>query len=49
MDLPGHNLRIVVLELNGFTLELIEFQESVAFEAVGMKIPELMDATTCRV
>jgi len=43
MDLPEHKLRIVFLQLNGFTLELIEFQESVAFDAVKKKVPELKD------
>jgi hypothetical protein len=43
MDLPEHKLRIAFLELNGFTLELIEFQESVSLATITNRIPELKD------
>ena len=43
MDLPEHNLRLAFLELNGFTLELIEFQQSVSLATVQNRIPELKD------
>jgi methylmalonyl-CoA/ethylmalonyl-CoA epimerase len=43
MDLPEHKLRIVFLELNGFTLELVEFRGSISFQTVQSRIPELKD------
>lgn len=43
MDLPEHKLRIAFLELNGFTLELIEFQQSVSLATIQNRIPELKD------
>ena len=43
MDLPEHKLRIRFLDLNGFTLELITFEDSVSFEAVQKRVPELKD------
>jgi catechol 2,3-dioxygenase-like lactoylglutathione lyase family enzyme len=43
MDLPAYKLRIVFLDLNGFTLELIEFQDLVSIEAVRQQIPALVD------
>lgn len=43
MDLPEHKLRIVFLELNGFTLELIEFQQSVSTATIKSRVPELKD------
>ena len=43
MDLPAYKVRIAFLELNGFTLELVEFQSSVSFETVKARIAELED------
>lgn len=43
MDLPEHKLRIAFLERNGFTLELIEFQQSVSLATIQNRIPELKD------
>lgn len=43
MDLPEHKLRIAFLGLNGFTLELIDFQDSVAIATVRKRVPELKD------
>ena len=43
MDLPEHKLGIVFMRLNGFTLELIEFRDSVSFEEAKKRVPELAD------
>ncbi len=43
IDSAQHKLRIAFLDLNGFTLELIEFKESVSIAAVKKRIPELTD------
>ena len=43
LDLPEHKLRIAFLELNGFTLELIQFQQSVSLADIRHSIPELKD------
>lgn len=43
MDLPAYKLRIAFLELNGFTLELVEFQSSVSLATVKERIAELED------
>lgn len=48
MDLPQHKLRIVFLELNGFTLELVEFKDSVSFDTARKRIPELKDRDKLR-
>ncbi len=42
-EAPQHRLRIAFLELNGFTLELIEFQDSVSSATVRNSVPELRD------
>jgi catechol 2,3-dioxygenase-like lactoylglutathione lyase family enzyme len=43
LDLPEHKLRIAFLELNGFTLELIAFQQSVSLSTIQSRLPELKD------
>ncbi len=43
MDLPQHKLRIVFLDLNDFTLELIEFQDSLSVATLQKRVPELRD------
>ncbi|HEU4732738.1 MAG TPA: VOC family protein [Kofleriaceae bacterium] len=41
MDLPEHQLRIVFLDLAGFTLELLELRDSVSLATVQARIPEV--------
>lgn len=43
MNLPEHRLRIVFLDFNGFTLELIESKDSVSVKDVKNHIPALKD------
>lgn len=43
MDLPEHHLKIVFLDLNGFSLELIQFAGAMSFEVVKKRVPELTD------
>ena len=43
MELPEHKLRIAFLNLNGFTLELIEFQETLSIATIKNRIPEFKD------
>jgi len=43
LNLPEHKLRIVFLDLDGFTLELIESKSSVSFEEVKRHMPALQD------
>jgi len=41
MELPDHKLRIAFLALEGFTLELIELQGSVALDTLRSRPPEV--------
>jgi methylmalonyl-CoA/ethylmalonyl-CoA epimerase len=41
MELPEHQLRIAFLDLAGFTLELVEFRDSVSLATVQARIPEV--------
>ncbi len=41
--LPEHQLRIVFLELNGYTIELVESRTGTSFDAVRKRIPEIKD------
>jgi catechol 2,3-dioxygenase-like lactoylglutathione lyase family enzyme len=43
MNLPEHKLRIVFLEREGFTVELVEFQDSVSWQSLRARLPELTD------
>lgn len=43
MVLPEHHLRILFLELNDFTLEIIQFDDSVPFAEVQKRFPGLKD------
>lgn len=43
IEFAQNGLRIAFLDLNGFTLELIEFKESVSMAAVKKRIPDLKD------
>lgn len=43
LDLPQNALRISFLELNRFQLELVEFRNSVSFDAIHEKFPNLDD------
>ncbi len=42
-DLPQYGLRIAMLELNGFWLELVEKKQSFSTEFVRKRIPEITD------
>jgi catechol 2,3-dioxygenase-like lactoylglutathione lyase family enzyme len=39
--LPEHQLRIVFLELNGYTVELVESKTATSFETVQKRIPQV--------
>jgi methylmalonyl-CoA/ethylmalonyl-CoA epimerase len=39
--LPEHRLRIVFLELNGYTIELVESKTATSFETVQKRIPKV--------
>jgi catechol 2,3-dioxygenase-like lactoylglutathione lyase family enzyme len=43
MDLPKYALRIAFVELGGFQLELIEFKQSVSYEAIQKLFPSVDD------
>ena len=43
IDAPKYQVRIAFLELGGFTLELIEFQQAVTPATLKARIPELED------
>ncbi len=42
-ELPRYSLRIAFVEANGFTLELIEFKNSVSYEAIQKQFPNVDD------
>lgn len=43
MDLPKYSLRIAFADRNDFRLELIEFKQSVSFEAIQKQFPVIDD------
>jgi methylmalonyl-CoA/ethylmalonyl-CoA epimerase len=43
MDFPKSTLRIAFLELNGFQLELIEFKQSISYDAIQKQFPVVDD------
>lgn len=43
MELPKYSLRIAFMEFNGFQLELIEFRNSVPYDVIQKRFPEVDD------
>ena len=43
LELPDYRLRIRFLELNGFRLELIQYQDSVSLASIQSKFPNVED------
>jgi catechol 2,3-dioxygenase-like lactoylglutathione lyase family enzyme len=41
--LPEHQLRIVFLEVNGYTIELVESKAATSFETVHKRIPQVKE------
>jgi hypothetical protein len=43
IDMPRYSLRIAFMEASGFQLELIEFKDSVSYEAIQKQFPNVDD------